>query len=73
MNATEYQDESLRRQIMMLKDIGTSSLSDADLSELNRVQNEMEEIYTSAKICSFSQKDNCQPASQILSLEPGEW
>lgn len=52
-----------------MKDIGTSALSDTDLTDLNAVKNRMTTVYNSARICPFSKQD-CDLAVEGFTLDP---
>ena len=57
-------DESLKRKLDSLSQIGTSILEQNDLDKYNDLTNEMEKIYATAKVPDF--KDS----SKMLSLDP---
>lgn len=59
----------MKRKLQILKDIGTSALSDSDLTELNAVKNRMTTVYNSARICPFDKKE-CNLADEGLTLDP---
>lgn len=65
----DYTDVSVKRQLMLLKDMGTSILDDADLTELNSVKAKMATIYNAAKICPFN-KQNCDLNVDGMTLDP---
>jgi peptidyl-dipeptidase A len=67
-NPNEYEAD-VKRQLMLLKDMGTAALDDNDLSALNANRNKMSGIYNSARICPFD-KQNCDLATEGLTLDP---
>jgi peptidyl-dipeptidase A len=68
-NLDDYSNPSLKRQLKILKDLGTSILSDEDLSALNKVKNDMSTVYNNAKICPFD-KPECNLTTEGLTLDP---
>ncbi|KAJ6635505.1 Angiotensin-converting enzyme, partial [Pseudolycoriella hygida] len=64
-----YNDPDVRRQLMLLKNIGTAALSDADLDSLTRIRTSMSGIYSSAKICPY-ERPVCDLETEGLSLDP---
>lgn len=54
---------------MLLKNIGTSALSDDDLNTLTRTRTNMSGIYNSARICPYDNRE-CDLATQGLTLDP---
>lgn len=62
-------DADVQRKLKFLKDIGTSVLSDFDLTDLSTTKNAMSFVYNTAKICPFD-KQNCNLATEGLSLDP---
>lgn len=68
-NVDDYTNPSIKRQLKILKDLGTSRLGDSDLSQLNKVKNDMSNIYNNAKICPF-EKQECNLETEGLTLDP---
>lgn len=68
-NASYYNKPAIKRQLAILKDIGTAVLSDNDLTALNAAKNRMTTVYNSARICPF-EKQNCNLATEGLTLDP---
>lgn len=64
-----YQNEDVKRQLMLLKNIGTSALSDDDLNLLTRTRTDMSGIYNSARICPYNNRQ-CNLATEGLTLDP---
>lgn len=54
----DYTNVTIKRQLMLLKDMGVSILNDVDLTELNSVKAKMSTVYNAAKICPF-ENQNC--------------
>lgn len=54
---------------MLLKNIGTSALSDDDLNSLTRTRTNMSGIYNSARICPYNNQQ-CTLETQGLTLDP---
>lgn len=65
----DYTDVTVKRQLMLLKKMGTSILDDADLTELNSVKAKMSTVYNAAKICPFDKK-NCNLDTEGWTLDP---
>jgi len=63
-DANSINDESIRRKLEILSQIGTSILEDNDLEKYNGLTNEMSKIYSTAKVPDFKDK------SKMLSLDP---
>lgn len=68
-NIANYPDADVKRKLKFLKDVGTSILNDADLTELTDKRNTMSRIYNTAKVCPFEKK-NCNVNQEGLSLDP---
>lgn len=64
-----YVDPVVRRQLLILKEIGTSVLDNTDLTELNAAKNRMQIVYNSAKICPF-ENQSCDLDTEGLTLDP---
>lgn len=64
-----YESPDVRRQLMLLKNIGTAALSDEDLDSLTRLRTNMSGIYSSARICPYDNRA-CNLATQGLTLDP---
>ncbi|GAB0092396.1 Angiotensin-converting enzyme [Sergentomyia squamirostris] len=68
----DYTDEGVQRQLKFLKDLGSSALSDQDLTLFTQTRNAMTQIYNSAKICPYNQRD-CESNPNFtgyLTLDP---
>lgn len=65
----DFTNKSIKRQLKLLKDVGTSILIDEDLSLLNKVKNSMTSVYNSARICPFNNKE-CVLENEGLTLDP---
>lgn len=61
-----FQDQDILRQFRKITLQGTSVLPEDELKEYNEITNKMATIYSTAKVCSFHDKNKCN-----LSLEPG--
>lgn len=72
VNLEDYTDENTRRQLLYLKNLGTDILSDTRLRELRDINSKMENIYNTAKICPFGNK-NCDLELVGWSLNPGKY
>ncbi|CAL4069886.1 unnamed protein product, partial [Meganyctiphanes norvegica] len=48
-----FKDSQLKRQFKLKKILGTAALDKPDLNELNALQTEMLEIYSTAKVCDY--------------------
>ncbi|KAB0802038.1 hypothetical protein PPYR_04224 [Photinus pyralis] len=70
VNATNYKDPLVKRQIQLLKVLGNAALSEVKLKELTSATNSMTNVYSTAKICPYK-KPKCNIATEGLSLEPG--
>lgn len=64
-----YNDPDIRRQLMLLKNIGTAALSDDDLNALTRTRTNMSGIYNSARICPYN-NPGCNLEAVGMSLDP---
>jgi len=62
-----FQQQDLLRQFKKLTVLGKAVLPEDQLKEYDSIINEMETIYSTAKICSFQDRNKCD-----LSLEPGD-
>lgn len=60
-----YKDENIKRQFKFATILGMAALPEDKFKRLDEVTSQMETIYSTAKICDFKNKSNCN-----LSLEP---
>ncbi|RZC37377.1 Peptidase M2 domain containing protein, partial [Asbolus verrucosus] len=60
-----FSDYDLRRQFYKYSNLGSSVLSEEKLKKLSALISDMQEIYSTAKICAFDDPKNCN-----LTLEP---
>lgn len=58
-------DENIRRQFQKLSVLGTAALPEDQYQELEKIVSQMENIYSTAKICAFKDPSKCD-----LALEP---
>jgi peptidyl-dipeptidase A len=70
LNPDDYQDEEIKRQVKDLRILGNAALDEEKLSELTTTTNSMTNIYSTAKICPYT-NINCDLSKDGLSLEPG--
>lgn len=70
-NADDFPDENVRRQIKILKDLGTDALDELDLLKLTENIEKMIQIYNTVDFCSFH-KQNCSSKEEHLTLDPGK-
>lgn len=68
-NPDDFSDESVRRQIQILKRLGTDVLDASDLQKLTDQKEKMIKIYNTATFCSYHNQ-NCSD-SERLTLDPG--
>lgn len=66
-NWQQFEDPDLRRQFKKYSVLGNSALSEDKYKKLKETIGDMQKVYSTAKICSFSNKTKCD-----LALEPGE-
>ncbi|XP_062535785.1 angiotensin-converting enzyme-like [Armigeres subalbatus] len=64
-----YQDSKVKKQLALLKDLGTAALPTSDLEEYNKVLRRMDSAYQLAEICPYSNQ-NCTAGSQMWTLDP---
>ncbi|KAF5307920.1 hypothetical protein FQR65_LT06487 [Abscondita terminalis] len=69
LNPSNYESDYVRRQIMMLKELGMAALDDGKYVELSNMRSIMMNIYSTARICPYNNK-NCNLHSDGLSLNP---
>lgn len=69
-NADDFPDESVRRQIKILKDLGKDALDEPDLLKLTENIEKMIQIYNTATFCNYN-KQNCSDGER-LTLDPGK-
>ncbi|ETN62918.1 angiotensin-converting enzyme 9 [Anopheles darlingi] len=64
-----YKDEKVRKQLRLLKDLGTAALPAAKLEAYNRVMRRMDSAYQLAEVCPYDNQ-NCQPGDPKWTLDP---
>ncbi|KAL3276706.1 hypothetical protein HHI36_012076 [Cryptolaemus montrouzieri] len=64
-NWKAFSDPTLKRQFMLYSLLGDAALSKDEIVSLHRIIGDMSKIYSTAKICDYSDKTQCN-----LSLEP---
>jgi len=64
-----FQDPQLKRQFKLMQILGTPALDKPDLDELNALQAEMSEIYSTVKICDYWDKISDFPFGKNCNLE----
>ncbi|XP_058812773.1 angiotensin-converting enzyme-like [Topomyia yanbarensis] len=64
-----YQNESVRKQLTLLKDLGTAALPTAKLEEYNKVMRRLDSVYQLAEICPYDNQ-NCGAADPKWTLDP---
>ncbi|KAK9880161.1 hypothetical protein WA026_010032 [Henosepilachna vigintioctopunctata] len=69
IKSDDYKDPDLKRKIMFAKMLGKSALDNDKLSELTNVTNFMTEIYSTAKVCPYKNR-NCDKKTEGFSLDP---
>ncbi|KAK5650646.1 hypothetical protein RI129_001675 [Pyrocoelia pectoralis] len=69
LNEEDYNDKPLKRQVSFLKVLGDSALDEDKLTELSNTGSYMTNIYSTAKICPFDNR-NCSVDTEGWSLEP---
>lgn len=67
-NWQQFNDNDLRRQFKKYSILGISALPENKYKKLKATIGDMQKIYSTAKICSFSNKTECN-----LALEPGNY
>ena len=63
-NLNNIVDRDIKRKLESISQIGTSILPEEDLERYNVITNEMEKIYSTAKVADYKDK------SKKVSLEP---
>lgn len=61
-----FNDNDLRRQFQKYSTLGTSALPEDKYKKLTAIIGDMQKIYSTGKICSFTNSTKCD-----LALEPG--
>ncbi|CAL7935105.1 unnamed protein product [Xylocopa violacea] len=61
----DINDENIRRQFSKLSVLGTAALPEERYQEYEKIISDMENIYSTAKICDYKDKNKCD-----LALEP---
>ena len=61
----EIKDENIKRQFLKLSVLGTAALPEDLYQEYEKIISDMENIYSTAKICDYKIRDKCD-----LALEP---
>lgn len=61
-----FEDYDLRRQFQKYSILGTSALPEDKYKKLTAIIGDMQKIYSTAKVCSFTNTTKCD-----LALEPG--
>lgn len=64
-----YEDPKVRKQLTLLKDLGTAALPTSDLEEYNKVMRRMDAAYQLAEVCPYTDQ-NCAPDAQKWTLDP---
>lgn len=64
----QFEDYDLRRQFQKYSILGTSALPEDKYKKLKAIIGDMQKVYSTAKICSFFNKTECN-----LALEPGDF
>lgn len=63
----QFEDYDLRRQFQKYSVLGSAALPEDKYKKLKEIIGDMQKMYSTAKICSFSNKTKCD-----LALEPGK-
>lgn len=69
LKPADFEDETLRRQIMFVTKLGIGHLNRTRLQEWSRLKSKMENTYSMAKFCPYSKQD-CDFQTEALTLEP---
>lgn len=64
-----YEDPKVRKQLTLLKDLGTAALPTSDLEDYNKVMRRMDAAYQLAEVCPYTDQ-NCASGSQKWTLDP---
>uniref|UniRef100_A0A1L8DQS2 Angiotensin-converting enzyme n=1 Tax=Nyssomyia neivai TaxID=330878 RepID=A0A1L8DQS2_9DIPT len=71
LNPDDYADEGVRRQLLYLTKLGINILPEQELSTLTAAKLRMENTYSDAKICPFTNREcNVETDSGALTLDP---
>ena len=65
-----YRDEDIRRQLTFLKELGTSALTEAELTDLTRTVGHMSTIYGGATVCPFENQNCNKTSDKVYTLDP---
>lgn len=64
-----YQDEKVRKQLLLLKDLGTAALPTESLEDYNAVMRRMDSAYQLAEVCPYTNQ-NCGAGDTKWTLDP---
>ncbi|KAF5302724.1 hypothetical protein FQR65_LT08466 [Abscondita terminalis] len=67
--STNYKNETLKRQVQLLKILGQAALDDEKFEKLMTDVKDMKNIYRTAKVCPYM-KQSCDLEKEGLKLEP---
>ncbi|XP_052863782.1 angiotensin-converting enzyme-like [Anopheles cruzii] len=65
----QYRDEKVRKQLRLLKDLGTAALPAEKLEAYNRVMRRMDSAYQLAEVCPYANQ-HCGPDDPKWTLDP---
>ncbi|XP_041788026.1 angiotensin-converting enzyme-like [Anopheles merus] len=68
-NVEDYRSEKIRKQLRLLKDLGTAALPAERLASLNRVLRKMDTAYQLAEVCPY-ENQQCDAADSKWTLDP---
>ncbi|XP_053674124.1 angiotensin-converting enzyme-like [Anopheles nili] len=68
-NVESYQNEKVRKQLRLLKDLGTAALPAEKLASLNGIMRKMDTAYQLAEVCPYTNQQ-CGAADQKWTLDP---
>uniref|UniRef100_A0A182R0V2 Angiotensin-converting enzyme n=1 Tax=Anopheles farauti TaxID=69004 RepID=A0A182R0V2_9DIPT len=68
-NVDSYTNEKIRKQLRLLKDLGTAALPAEKLASLNRVLRKMDTAYQVAEVCPYT-NPQCGPSDPKWTLDP---
>ncbi|XP_049283959.1 angiotensin-converting enzyme-like [Anopheles funestus] len=68
-NVENYQNEKIRKQLRLLKDLGTAALPAEKLASLNGVLRKMDTAYQLAEVCPYTNQQ-CGPTDPKWTLDP---
>lgn len=68
-NVESYQSEKVRKQLRLLKDLGTAALPAEKLASLNRVMRQMDSAYQLAEVCPYDNQQ-CGTSDPKWTLDP---